>query len=265
MSKINSYIAQSSTINPYRCSLYEIWKRLKWDGQKQSWSSRKKLKQYREKYHGKKAVILCNGPSLVKSDLSLLDGIFTFGLNKINLLFDKSNFRPSFIVAVNPFVIDQNADFFNSTEIPLFFDSCATKDIADRTNVIFMHSSAQNKFAKDCSVSIYQGSTVTFVAMQLAFHMGFTKVALIGCDHSFTTKGIPGSTVTSMEKDPNHFDPSYFAGGVQWQLPDLYQSAANYSLADSIYRSEGREIVNCTEGGELDIFNRKKLSDFIRE
>jgi hypothetical protein len=162
-------------------------------------------------------------------------------------------------------VIDQNADFFNSTEIPLFFDSCGVKKIANRSNVIFMHSSSQNKFAKDCSLSIYQGSTVTFVAMQLAFYMGFTKVAVIGCDHSFTTKGLPGATVTSTDRDLNHFDSQYFAGGVKWQLPDLYGSAANYSLARSIYQSEGREIINCTDGGELDVFERKTLSDFIGE
>jgi hypothetical protein len=104
-SEINPILAQRPTINPYRYGAFEIWNRLKWDLNPESWSSRKRLKAYKDKYLGHKAVIVCNGPSLLKSDLSLLGGVFTFGLNKINLLFDKSNFRPSCIVAVNPFVI----------------------------------------------------------------------------------------------------------------------------------------------------------------
>lgn len=36
----------------------------------------------------------------------LLDGVFTFDLNKINLLFDKYSFRTSSIVAVNLLVIE---------------------------------------------------------------------------------------------------------------------------------------------------------------
>jgi hypothetical protein len=264
MTQLNNYNTQSVTVNPYRYSIYEIWNRFKWDVKSESWTSRRKLREYNNKYHGEKAVIVCNGPSLLKSDLSLLKETYTFGLNKINLLFEKSNFRPSCIVTVNPYVIEQNIDFFNTTSIPLFFDSCATQQIVNRENIVFLHSSSQKKFAKDVSISVYQGSTVTFVAMQLAFHMGFTKVALIGCDHNFISKGIPGVAVVSEEKDVDHFDPKYFSGGIKWQLPDLYDSAANYSLARSIYQSEGREIVDCTEGGELEVFERQELANFIK-
>ena len=40
-------------------------------------------------------------------NLDQLEGVFTIGLNKINLLFEYSKFRPSCIVAVNKFVIDR--------------------------------------------------------------------------------------------------------------------------------------------------------------
>ena len=73
---------------------------------------------FENKYSNEKAVIICNGPSLLKVDLALLKNVYTFGLNKINLLFGKSDFRPSAIVAVNKYVIEQNADFYDSTDIP---------------------------------------------------------------------------------------------------------------------------------------------------
>ncbi|WP_277882134.1 hypothetical protein [Oculatella sp. FACHB-28] len=44
--------------------------------------------------------------------MSLLKGTYTFGLNKINLLFEYSEFRPSCIVSVNSFVVEQNAEFY---------------------------------------------------------------------------------------------------------------------------------------------------------
>ena len=172
MSEIDALVAQRADVNPYRYGLFEIWNRLKWDLNSESSRSRKLLRSWKDKYSGQKAVIACNGPSLLKSDLSLLDDVFVFGLNKIHLLFDKSEFRPSCIVAVNPYVIEQTQDFYNATDIPLFVSATGTNKIVHRDNVAFLHMTKQTKFAKDCSMSINFGFTVTFVAMQLAFHMG---------------------------------------------------------------------------------------------
>lgn len=254
------------TINPYRLSLAILLFRLRWDIHPVSWLSRAKIRKWKDKYAGEKAVILCNGPSLNKVDFDMLreSGIFTFGLNKINLLFNRTGFRPSVIVVVNPFVIEQNSDFYNSTDIPLFIDSKGIKWIKHRRDIHFIHSSfGTTDFAQDCSMSISQGNTVTYVAMQLAFHMGFTQVALVGCDHSFTTKGPANAVVTAGRSDPNHFDPNYFAGGVKWQLPDLARSELYYSIAKDVYENNERKIVDCTEGGNLELFERESLNDFV--
>jgi hypothetical protein len=240
--------------------------RLKWDIHPLSWVSRTKIRKWRDKYAGQKAVILCNGPSLNMVDFDMLDksGVFTFGLNKINLLFDRTTFRPSVIVAVNPFVMEQNAEFYNDTQIPVFLDSKGIRFVRHRRNIHFLHSSfGAGRFAQDCSMSICQGNTVTYVAMQLAFHLGFAQVALVGCDHSFATKGPAGKTVVSGQTDPNHFDPNYFAGGVKWQLPDFARSELYYSIARDIYENDKRKIVNCTDGGNLELFERRLLRDFL--
>lgn len=259
-----SYLkSRTQTLNPYYYSGSMFLSRLAWDMNINAWRSRKILKDWKNRHEGEKAVILCNGPSLLKSDLSLLEGVFTFGLNKINLLFDKSDFRPSCIVSVNPYVIEQNKEFYNASNLPLFLDSVATAHVKHDSNVAFLHSTSMPNFARDCSMSIYQGYTVTYVALQLAFHMGFKQVALIGADHSFSTKGPANKTVESGETDENHFDPNYFAGGVKWQLPDLVGSERSYLLARETYAAAGREIVNATEGGCLDVFTKKTLQEFI--
>jgi len=112
-----------ATINPYRSAADLILFRILWDIHPYSWVSRKRIKTWKDRYSGKKAVILCNGPSLNRVNFDDLSssGVFTFGLNKINLLFKRTDFRPSVIVAVNPHVIEQNSEFYNKTHIPLFF------------------------------------------------------------------------------------------------------------------------------------------------
>jgi hypothetical protein len=261
----NLYSSQSNTLNPYKLAGALVKRRLLWDFKPQSWISRKKLVSLKNKFHAKKAIIICNGPSLLKSDLSCLksNNIFSFGLNKINLLFDKSDFRPSCVVAVNPFVLEQNSEFYNTTEIPLFLDSRSLKFIHPRDNITFLHEMYGLYFAQDCSISICQGATVTFVAMQLAFHLGFKEVALIGCDHNFTSKGVANSIAIKTGKDEDHFDPNYFANGIKWHLPDLPTSEASYKLAYDIYTSSNRKLLNATEGGKLELLPRIKLEDFI--
>jgi len=90
--------------------------------------------------------------------------------------------------------------------------------------------------------------------LQLAYHLGFTKVILIGVDHSFVSAGKPNETIVSQGDDPNHFNPHYFGKGFRWQLPDLDTSEIAYTMAKQVYQENGRQILDATIGGQLDIF-----------
>ena len=180
------------------------------------------------------------------------------------MLFDRSAFRPSCIVSVNPYVISQNEEFFNKTDIPLYLDGKLRNNIKFRPNVNFLHSTNHFGFARDCSLSVYQGYTVTYVAMQLAFHMGFQEVALIGADHTFKEQGRSNQLIQGGSKDLNHFDEKYFANK-EWQLPDYYGMERAYSRAYETYEAFGRKIYNCTNGGSLDIFERIELDEFLNK
>jgi hypothetical protein len=260
----NPILEESDTINPYYRGSSLLVNRIKWDLNPQSWIARNRLNKLKNRNDGLKAVILCNGPSLLKSDLSLLNKIYTFGLNKINLLFDSSAFRPSCIVSANKYVINQNRDFYNSTDIQLFLDSYALKiGVKARKNVIFFHSVNIDRFARDCSLSVFQGYTVTFVALQLAFHMGFKEVALIGCDHEFKKKGPANMVVNANENDVDHFHKQYFSQGQEWQLPDMERSELYYNYANNVYCTFNKKIINATVGGKLEIFERVDLAEFI--
>lgn len=256
-------LASAATLNPYRHAAGLLASRLLWDCHPAAWVSRRRLQALSGRYAGQKAVILCNGPSLLQVDFEALGDVFTFGLNKINLLFDRSSFRPSCVVAVNPFVIEQNAEFFNTTDLPLFIDSGGRGHVRMREMVAFLHSTSFPGFARDCSWSIFQGYTVTYVAMQLAFHMGFSDVAIVGCDHDFASKGPANKAVAADAIDLSHFDSRYFSGGVKWHLPDLFESEMAYARAKHIYQAFGRRLVNATVGGKLEVLNRVNLTSFL--
>lgn len=250
---------------PYRKGVGILVRQIKWDVSPLAIKTKEKIKKWKNIYRNQKALILCNGPSLNKVDFNMLKEreIFCFGLNKINLLFKKNDFRPSSIVAVNPYVIDQNKEFYSETEIPLFLNKDAKK-IVHNSNAIFIKANAYaGTFSKKPYKGMPQGHTVTYVALQLAYYMGFEKVGLVGADHNFTTKGPANKVVKSSDFDSNHFDPNYFAGGVEWQLPDLVASEYYYQIADLVYKENNRKIVNCTEGGDLEIFEKQSLEDFF--
>jgi hypothetical protein len=264
---VDPLLLQRPALNPYRIGAGMIWHQLKWDLQPEAWRSRGELRRWRDRYRGQKAVVLCNGPSLLKVDFEALSrrNVFCFGLNKINLLFARTDFRPSCVVAVNRFVIDQNSDFYNETALPLFLSRYGISKVRSRGNVAFLSPSGFPMFSRDCSVAVFEGYTVTFVALQLAFHMGFRDVTLVGADHDFATKGPANLTVVSGRQDESHFDPNYFAGGVKWQLPDLFQSEVAYTMARDMYAAHGRRVVNSTDGGKLEVFDRVGLQTFLDE
>ena len=266
----NPILSRRETINPYRYfarQCLDIGQRLLWDMNVASSMSRRNLKKIKNSHLGQKAVIVGNGPSLLKHDLSILDKIFTFGQNKINLLFDKSSFRPSCIVAVDPIILNQNAHFYNETNIPLFLNHKSSNFIKYHEHITFLYDSSLGKgeFARDCSLNIGASSTVSFTSLQLAFHMGFSDVALIGCDHNYQTNQIPNSLVVAEGEDKNHFDPNYVQTGESWQVMNILVAEVGYSLARDVFSAHGRRVVNCTEGGKLEVFERKNLKSWLLE
>ena len=66
-----------------------------------------------------------------------------------------------------------------------------------------------------------------------------------------------GLTWQSTEDDVNHFDPRYFGAGKKWHDPQLDKVKLNYELAKKVFESDGRQIINASVGGKLDLFPRR--------
>lgn len=226
--------------------------------------NRSQIRDYAGKHTGERCVIIGNGPSLNKTNLELLRGETTFGLNRIYLMFEKLGFQTTYHAVVNQLVVEQCSDDFNRLSAPLFTTLPSRQHLDDSANTYFLNKLVGPRFSRDISHGIWEGATVTFVAMQIAYYMGFKEVVLVGVDHNFVSKGPAHKKVESEGADPNHFDPNYFGKGFKWQLPDLDTSEIAYSLARDAFTARGGSIVDATVDGKLQIFPKVLLEDALR-
>ncbi len=228
-----------------------------------------RLAAWKGRYRGKRCFVIGNGPSLRHTDVSRLKGEYTFGMNRIYLAFEDWGFTTTFLVSINDLVIEQCVDDFLALDVPRFFSWRARRFFQDKPvpagqEPTFLYTTYDGPtFARDARYRLWEGATVTYVCLQLAFHMGFEEVILIGVDHSFQTKGEANKTVVSDGDDPNHFDPRYFGKGFRWQLPDLETSEMAYRLARAAYEQAGRRVVDATIGGKLTVFPKVNYDDLF--
>ncbi|MEJ7783668.1 MAG: hypothetical protein WKF96_02620 [Solirubrobacteraceae bacterium] len=219
----------------------------------------------RDRYSGERCFVIGNGPSLNHTNLDLLRHEFTFGLNRINLAFDRLGFKTSCLVCINRHVLEQSGAEIAAAPVPKFFSVAGVGLIPpDASDVIYMRPSASPVFSHNpVKRGVWEGATVTFVAMQLAHWFGFHRVILVGVDHSFSTKGRAHELVTAEGPDLDHFDPRYFSSGYRWQLPDLETSEVAYGAARQAFAASGREIVDATVEGKLATFPKVILEDLF--
>lgn len=238
---------------------------LSWRYSKESEENNTKILHLKNSHQGERCVLMANGPSLANMNFEKIKKEYTIGLNRIYLLFDQLPFRPELCVCVNELVLEQFASEINELKMMKFinwnrrqyFD---TSD--DNLSFVKLGLRVGDRFGLDLTKPISSGGTVTFVALQIAYYLGFEEVIIIGMDHNFAERGTPNKVVErTANLDKNHFHPNYFPKGSRWQLPDLRRSELAYQLAREAYENDGRKIIDATQGGKCQIFEKR---DFDR-
>jgi hypothetical protein len=225
----------------------------------------RRLAELKDMHKGQRCFIIGNGPSLRKTDLSPLKGEFTLGQNRIYLAFPELGFCTRYYLSVNDLVVEQCAQEIQNLPMPRFISWRARRWLKPQENLYFIHTTfSGEKFARDIRGRLWEGGTVTYTSLQVAYYLGFSQVILVGVDHNYVTQGKPNATIVSQGDDPNHFDPRYFGKGFRWQLPDLIQWEEAYRLARRTYEADGRSVVDATVGGKLQVFPKVDYNSLFR-
>jgi hypothetical protein len=243
------------------------------------------------------AFIVGNGPSLANTNLDLLVGKTSFGMNRIQLHFGKpgcEQWRPQHYVFVDyqttlshSLVMEELAAFIRS-DVEVYLGT----ELYDRTynklkspavmpsNLHFLEMcsrhfggdylspSAPKRWHLDEEPKWCKFASGLFVAMQIAADQGHSPLVLIGCDLGYTPIHDDGH-------DPNHMDGEYvkmYPGrGVTPKsvMPPGYAEYTNAKLryghrvALKSCQELGMEVLNATVDGELEVYPRVLLEDMV--
>jgi hypothetical protein len=240
--------------------------------------NKKKLQNLFNKYNGETCFILGNGPSLNEVDFTKFEGKYTFGVNSIFYKTKELGFSPYFYTVEDIHVFRDNLSEIKKIESPYqFFPSIYKRRLSTKSNYYYFNMNRgfyeknspnfeRPRFSYDISDKIYCGQSVTIINLQIAFYLGFKSAILIGMDFDYVVpKGfiVDGNSILSTGDDPNHFHHEYFGKGKKWHDPKLDNVLKNYKLAKTVYEIDGREIINATSGGKLEVFRREDFNKIL--
>lgn len=125
-------------------------------------------------------------------------------------------------------------------------------------------------FSRDFADIVYLGSTVTYLCLQLAYHLGCDPVYIIGVDHNYgrLPELFPPGKITITEENIYliqglHFRNNYYKIGDQIGVPHIAYQEAAYGKAREEFEAAGRKIYNAGIDSKLDVFEKCDLLSII--
>ncbi|MEQ8695015.1 MAG: FkbM family methyltransferase [Bauldia litoralis] len=236
-----------------------------------------RLDELKDKYAGKRIFVIGNGPSLNQMDLRLLAGEYTFAANRFYLMYDRIDWTPTFYTATDWRVVPDTFMEINGLAGSLkFFDYRFWGLLNDQSSVAWYGhggnrdpETRRRRFSYDASRGLVGAGSVVGSSIQLAFHMGFDPIYLIGCDLGYKVpetviqegedvfgNGVKLLLTSTKDDDVNHFDPRYFGDGRKWHDPNVKRMVEGHEACRAAIEAAGRKILNATEGGELEVYPR---------
>ncbi len=232
-----------------------------------------KIYELRNAFYDKRCIIIGNGPSLNKCDLSFIQKEYSFGVNGIFYKTDESQFKPTFYTVEDSHVMKENVQRIRDYEVSYkFFPTNYAKYFKNENqkNLYFFNMNRgfyepsskhyeEPLISSDCSEIIYCGQSVTIINIQMALYLGFKEIYLIGMDFNYEIPDsaiVKNQDITSTEDDVNHFHPDYFGKGKSWHDPKLHNVLKSYEHLHEHGKKSGVSIYNATVGGKLEVFPR---------
>lgn len=235
-----------------------------------------KIKEMKGKFAGKRCFILGNGGSLTVNDLEMLKGEYTFGCNRLYMMFDRLSWRPHFYCFYDvqrvkklkkdiPYILDNCDCLFTSSTIK---DELEEK-IIDSPKTFFVHMEKEKyypnlpKFSENPEQLVYDGQTVLYMATQIAVYLGFDEIYYLGVDNHYSVElNLDGS----IKRDNTVKDYPEGMGGIELEtsvIPQMELTTMSFEAVKKYADEHGIAIYNATRGGHLDVFERVNLDSLF--
>lgn len=232
----------------------------------------KELRKFHNIHSGETCFIIGNGPSLTSDDLSQIQesGIDTFAFNRIYLMFDKTDWRPTYYISQDEKTLKNCIDEVNRMNLPYKFIPLFHKfyhDIQIDAALHFKLLSDKNKilFSEDISEYIGDSTTVAYTAAQIAVYMGYKRIYLLGVDHNFSTYQNDKGEIIRDASVSDYFTDDYNRDKNQLYIPNLAASTRAFLAMKAYCDKHGIEVYNATRGGKLEVFPRADFDKAINE
>jgi hypothetical protein len=159
------------------------------------------LPEFRDKHAGERVFLVGNGPSLKRTPLELLEDEYSIAMNKIDLLFEQTSWRPTYYLnvlepgkkadAINgignvkrgfeSFIASHKKSFYPDLETVHWID-VETLSRDDYLELVRADDSLNDIWSDEAEVLVYRIESSIYTAVQLAWYMGFDEMYFIGCD-----------------------------------------------------------------------------------
>jgi len=219
-----------------------------------------KVEQFKDIHKGQRCFVIGTGPSLNKVNFSLIKNEILFGVNRLYKGYDKFDINCKYYgVSGNTDWILLHKDLLKLNTVlfsPHVGDGQKTVRCPVRSPHVF-----DGHFSKDPTKSLRGGGSVIIsICLQVAYYMGFSKVYLLGCDCDYTNQFYFDGTAPT---DKEYAYARKVDSKNNLLTGDWSRIFNSYKTCKKVYEEAGREIVNCTVGGKLEIFRRQTLEDLF--
>lgn len=231
------------------------------------------ISNQKNKYYGKRAFIVATGPSLLMSDLDLLKDEITIGVNKIYRAYNKTSFRPTYYMALDPTIqkaydtdgIKNISGFakdgvFLNPQMERRYKGCHLMYVNHQNHWIHVSTPGFDlmknlKWSSNPVWGMYDKYTITATAIEWAYYIGCREVYLIGVDCSYGNKWYFEESEDDVKSRKKMKSKEHSQDLVFDHMVDK-SHLAGYRFLKRESKKKGLHIYNATRGGMLEVFDR---------
>ena len=229
----------------------------------------------RNTHLGESCFIIGNGPSLTVEDLNTLHdrGIDTFAVNRIYQIFPQTRWRPTYFVSTDAVMLRDKLAEAEAIPAKIKFIPLQNKyylGIKIKGAKYFFRNDLREKdqpegFSLDCTEQVNMRGTVTIACMQLAMHLGYKHIYLLGIDHNFDKIITENGEVIIDPSVKNYFIEGYDQDVITEVQHDLGNTTRAYYDVRRFIDKTDVNIYNASRKTKLEAFPKVSFEEALEQ